>query len=130
MTPDERIDALLNRFGQTISDLPKPNKVEMGKRCYAYPVNHIFNVSKAVESWEPFESEMPTGMIIGRYKDYICHLADVIDRMEVALETALRVIDCTTCEKIYNYEKEYCKNCIGDNYRIDDRRLEGEDPAR
>ena len=56
--------------------------------------------------------------------DYICHLANVIDRMEVALETAL---SCCYCEYCAHNTKEddgvACDDCVYDGesrFRIKD----------
>ena len=40
--------------------------------------------------------------------DYICHLCDVIDRMEAALETAARWGDCFVCSG-------FGRDCMADN---------------
>lgn len=86
---DERIEKLLNRFGQTISDLPKPTY-----KHYAYKAEHNINAAFAARDWENSESfPSPSDLT-----DYICHLTDVIDRMEVALETATNTMDCRRCE--------------------------------
>lgn len=68
MTPDERIEKLLNRAGQTISDLPDK-----------YDEMAIDAAANTAEAW----SHRITWR---RYVDYILHLTDVIDRMETALE--------------------------------------------
>jgi len=102
MTADERIEKLLNRFGQTISDLPKPSEEGEG---YAYEFEHRNSALEAALYWTKANSSNPFSKII----DYICHLADVIDRMEIALETALTQFgnDCDKCSTF-----EYCEgNC-------------------
>lgn len=86
---DERLEKLLNRFGQTIYDLPKPTY-----KHYAYNAEHNINAAFAARDWENNES-FPA---VSDFTDYICHLADVIDRMETALETAALAIDCGQCE--------------------------------
>ena len=75
MTPDERIEALLNRAGQTISDLPKT------QTDYAYRRDLLGRAYIAATAWHGRLNN-------GTYDlaDYILHLADVIDRMETALE--------------------------------------------
>lgn len=65
MTANERIEALLNRAGQTISDLPREYSQT---RRRAIMGNH--------------------GASYYRMADKIMHLAAVIDRLEWALETA------------------------------------------
>lgn len=114
MTADERIEALLNRFGQTISDLPKPDK---GKFAYLAP--HRGFVEIAVNEWCRHDVDLM--LLIDKYRDYICHLADVIDRMEVALETAKRTGLCCIC---YHKSREIwgCQTCkeAESNYVIAD----------
>lgn len=87
MTADERIEKLLNRFGQTISDLPIQKTAG-----YAYKRSHIGKAYETATKWHGRVNSrsLDTG-------DYICHLADVIDRMEAALETAALAIDCGHC---------------------------------
>ena len=88
MNADERIEKLLNGFGQTISDLPKSSRVE-----WAYSSEQRWKALNAATEWSaiPFISGNSTG-------DYICHLVDIIDRMEVALETAKLTMDCKLCK--------------------------------
>ena len=69
MTPDERIEELLNRAGQTISDLPK--RYEQAVRNNAFDAADHFGGSLSMTQ---------------NFEDYILHLTDVIDRMETALE--------------------------------------------
>ena len=91
MTADERIEKLLNCFGQTISDLPKP---EAGAFVYAYCNKDLSQAQTAANKWcTGLEYMAGTNAL-----DYICHLADVIDRMEVALETAKLTMDCQLCK--------------------------------
>lgn len=99
MTADERIEKLLNRFGQTISDLPKANGTD-----YAYD----YNTRKCTVA---ASINFAASTIKSRHlTDYICHLADVIDRMEAALETAARWYPCECCE--YGFTDEYwAKTC-------------------
>lgn len=120
MTADERIEKLLNRFGQTISDLPKAvvntNDVQM-----AYSGEHRHRATQAALEWhlpEAADSNMQDVVsVMACLKDYVCHLADVIDRMEIALETAVRCTDCGTCEFEHTGE---CSGIIECNYRICD----------
>lgn len=69
MTADERLEALLSRAGQTISDLP--NRYEQEHRNKAFDAADKFGGSLAMTQ---------------NFEDYILHLTDVIDRMETALE--------------------------------------------
>lgn len=68
MTPDERIEALLNRAGQTISDLPK--RYEQEHRNTAFDAADHFGGSLCMTQ---------------NFEDYILHLTDVIDRYDEAL---------------------------------------------
>lgn len=88
MTADERLEKLLNRFGQTISDLPKSRNED-----YAYDMISLDDADREAVQWQ--EGNLPGY----RYsEDYICHLADVIDRLETALENASKIIDCLFCK--------------------------------
>ena len=115
MTADERIEALLNRFGQTISDLPEPTVYYR-----AYTGAHRAQASETALKWHD-EVDSPQEYIPNVLKlicctDYICHLADVIDRMEAALETAVLWAACITCSKY--------KDCVGcedmQDYQLND----------
>ena len=114
MTADERLEKLLNRFGQTISDLPIQQTAG-----YAYKRSHIGKAYEAATEWHGRVNSrsLDTG-------DYICHLADVIDRMETALETAVLSIDCRKCG---GWEGDcYCGRCEG-TPMIGDFQLSGMD---
>lgn len=114
MTADERIEKLLNRFGQTISDLPKP---EESNKYYTYSWHTKQNLHKAARKWDGIDNNHFSWDIVG---DYACHLCDIIDRMEIALETAVRCTDCGTCEIEHTDE---CGGVIECNYRIYDQLL-------
>lgn len=94
MTADERIEKLLNRFGQTIEDLPKRYSA----------------TSQASARKEAAKFDLQTRRVvsISPESSYICHLADVIDRMEIALETAARWGDCFVCSG-------FGRDCMADN---------------
>lgn len=80
MTPDERLEALLNRAGQTISDLPKATKYEFAYCLGKEDIGLVFGSVRKFEfcgDKEKLDLELV---------DYILHLADVIDRLETALE--------------------------------------------
>lgn len=112
MTADERIEKLLNRFGQTISDLPKAPTAG-----YAYGREHLGSASIEASDWhERFSS----GNL--DCEDYICHLCDVIDRMEVALETAARWGTCFNCahHKDHDFPKCEKNNGSGPCWEVDD----------
>ena len=110
MTADERIEKLLNRFGQTISDLPKP---EGSKKHYTYRLRTKQSLDKAAKKWDRSDNSFSWDVV----GDYACHLCDVIDRLEIALETAVRCTDCGTCEFERTGE---CSGIIECNYRICD----------
>ena len=82
MTSNERIEALLNRAGQTISDLPNCEK----GMAYSARDNYV----KLLEEAEKFVGfKAPAGFEIFNALQYALHLTDVIDRMETALENVL-----------------------------------------
>ena len=99
MNADERIEKLLNRFGQTISDLPKPTT-----ELYAYESSTRLKASCTARNWENGKHVYST------YYDYICHLTDVIDRMETALETATNTMSCLYCKNKYRSLDCYCRD--------------------
>ena len=86
MTPDEKIEKLLNRFGQTISDLPKPVSWAV------YGTEHLQNAKKEalafiMDEWRDTDEVPEIRHEVEEFLlDYICHQADVIDRMKAALE--------------------------------------------
>lgn len=75
MTCDERLEKLLNKAGQTISDLPTRYDE------YAHSL-----AAEAAETWS-------SRITWRRYTDYILHLTDVIDRLEWALDNVTRERD-------------------------------------
>lgn len=125
MTADERIEKLLNRFGQTISDLPEPTVYYR-----AYTGVHRAQASETALKWHE-EDDSPQEFIPDVLKvicctDYICHLADVIDRMEAALETAANNFDCFHCYQKFLEDAKCCDFGIDDEF-LDDRISEEED---
>lgn len=128
MTADERIEALLNRFGETISDLPNGKDYDWSRP--AYDDVHLQSAKKAayVWMWDEYQDAdiIPMDEIEPPLCDYICHLADVIDRMEVALETATRCADCDTCKHIDDKcQGDYsgCGDFPACNYCVDERHM-------
>ena len=114
MTADERIEKLLNHFGQTIADLPKPTEED-----YAYEEEHRKAAMEAAMKWS--HVNYSAGSFL---RDYICHLADVIDRMEIALETALRIIQmfsvsCVSCAEYGDCDGSNCDFTINDTLLYD-----------
>ena len=98
---DKRIEELLNRAGQTISDLPKDYQdAAECMRAYA-----------EVQKWRS-ENNLSTQY---ECEKYILHLTDVIDRMETALENV--------CGERDYLLKEYlgCESCtVGEGARFDE----------
>ena len=89
MTADERLEKLLNRFGQTIVDLHDPQ-------------DHTFNTFDTVMDWydqgAKAEVDWASLFYLEACESYISHLTEIIDRMEAALETATNTMDCRRCE--------------------------------
>ena len=112
MTADERIEKLLNRFGQTISDLPKANDYKYNRKL----IKPIISAEKCVDDW--YDPDHSYDFYQYAYPAYICHLCDVIDRMEIALETAVKCAPCHTCANI-----KYCDGFSCDDFRIEDEHL-------
>lgn len=89
MTANERLEKLLNRAGQTISDLPRKG-MEVSE---PYPLDACPKANGAAWNWyldigcdmDAYDSTR-TKLVL---KLYILHLADVIDRMETALENVI-----------------------------------------
>lgn len=114
MTADERIEKLLNRFGQTISDLPKAENYKWNDK-YEGSKNAASN---CVEQWYGHCS-LPEEFSDEALPAYICHLADVIDRMEIALETATECVSCFPCVNAYGHCNGSCDFMIDDKYLSD-----------
>lgn len=120
MTTDERIEKLLNRYGQTISDLPYATDHD-----FAYAGNHRHRGKEAAFDWGKTQEYKCTEAAKNEIlRDYICHLCDVIDRMEAALETAANNAGCDFCDKSWNECKLQPNNeefiC---DFRLDDEWL-------
>ena len=127
MTADERIEKLLNRYGQTIADLPAGEMIHQGviHQVYGQPNQYGFlpkiygeerssaALIAACQYHHLEERKIEYLGVVNRlivYEDYICHLADIIDRMEAALETATRWYPCECCE--YGFTDDYwAKTC-------------------
>jgi len=84
---DERIEKLLNRAGQTISDLPRKQGESVsepysGEECVkanGTAWRWYLNVDADMDDYDSTRSKYVL-------KQYILHLTDVIDRLENALE--------------------------------------------
>ena len=93
MTADERIEALLNRAGQTLSDLPRKGT----EASEPYPLSACPKANGAAWNWylnvgcdmDAYDS--PRSKLV--LKLYILHLTDIIDRLELALENMLNLYD-------------------------------------
>ena len=103
MTADERIEKLLNCFGQTISDLPKSG------RLFVYNRDSRSNAEYQVFAFAGESGHANILDCLAMHEDYICHLTDVIDRMEVALETAKLTMDCKLCQTRFSVCQEDCE---------------------
>ena len=89
MTCDERLEALLNRAGQTISDLPQGD----GKHLI-YDKELRKGADAAQRAWHGIgEGYVDIVDDLHMHQDYILHLTDVIDRMEEALYNVVRQRD-------------------------------------
>lgn len=91
MTANERLEKLLNRAGQTISDLPRKwdgcvSEPYSGEQCYkahgAAWAWYVGEDQRAVPELERQECTRDRLVL----RSYILHLTDIIDRMEMALE--------------------------------------------
>ena len=103
MTADERIEKLLNVFGTTIDDLPKPADNDFSGAVYG--TESLISAKKEalafiMDEWRDTDLVPEIRYVVEEFLlDYICHLADVIDRMEIALETAKRGMSGISCIK-------------------------------
>lgn len=103
MTSNERIEKTLNRAGQTASDLPK---------SYGWYLTYDKELRSNAEH-QVFEFAGQSGFVdiidcLAIHQDYIIHQAEVIDRLETALENVCnerdylayrlrRYRDCQSC---------------------------------
>ena len=122
MTCDERLEALLNRCGQTISDLPKSD----GKHL-TYDRD-----ARSTAEHEVFRFAGQSGYVdvidcLAMHQDYILHLTDIIDRMETALNNVIgerdylrkvieKEVPCLICvTKECRAYDEPCNSCLQPN---------------
>lgn len=77
MNAEKRIECLLNTANSTLKDLPKHGE---------YRAESINAALTAVDDWAGVQA---AGSLV-EYAEYICHLADVIDRLEEALTGTLQ----------------------------------------
>lgn len=116
MKCDERLEALLNRAGQTISDLPNG---------YLLTSKDGKNLSDMACQWF-IDEDSPEGVVLRNLVSiplyqYILHLTDIIDRMETALENVcgerdyLRHVACGLCFGFREEKADFCETCmVGD----------------
>ena len=110
MTSPEKIEELLKRFGQTISDLTSTN--DYGLSGEAYGVDQMEQAKKMAYVWtdEYMEGDIiPIDDVEPPLLDFICHQSDVIERLINALETAEKIVSCDYCVK----HESKCGNCSG-----------------
>lgn len=115
MTADERLEAALNRFGETLEGLPRPDWAIQGayrtETRWAYRTETRWAVTREalrfrygedrpdIEKWM-IEDAVEHGNLNGDLlADYACHLSDIIDKLETALDTASRWIQCDACAR-------------------------------
>lgn len=125
MTADERLESLLNRAGQTISDLPGD-----------YETAKLRGIADVIHDWRPYDPNDGPKAILDAYRKYILHLTDIIDRMETALENVcgerdflLKVIqrhrdgtpvqDCEICTFYYDYSGVCGEDCDDESPETD-----------
>ena len=116
---EKRLEKLLNSFGGTLQDLPI---------IYDYDKpSYQMNAQQAMYQW--LEERGGINYIKDWDKspeyNYICHLADVIDKLETALMTARRMISCRDCIEV---GAEECYGTCEDRFRISDYALTGLSP--
>lgn len=115
MTCDERLEALLNRAGQTISDLPKSDgkNLTYEREARSLAEREAFAFATQQDAYVDIID------CLAMHQDYILHLTDIIDRMETALENVCgerdwlaRKFVCVYCKHCENdIESEPCKSC-------------------
>ena len=117
MTADERLETLLNRTNQTLSDLKRNHTAhERLPALNAVKEYRGMNTKGYVCEWD--------------YEEYILHLTDVIDVMETALENTLGTLDwmqtkcCALCFRVNEDWSEACETCDIDEGVPEDRRTD------
>ena len=117
---DKRIEELLNRAGQTISDLPKGDG-----RHFIYDKELRKRADIVQMEWHGIKANRLVDVVdeVNMLLDYIMHLTDVIDRFEWALENVCnerdylayrlrRYRDCQSCERVNECERTP-DHCLG-----------------
>ena len=103
MTADERLEQLLNRAGQTISDLPKSDGIHL-----TYDRDSRSNARQEVFAYAKKSGYVDVIDCLAMHQDYILHLTDVIDRLEWALDNVTRERDWL---KEMNRLQAACQTC-------------------
>lgn len=88
----DRIEKLLNRAGQTISDLPKRTA-----DCMPYSPEQCLEAHREAVIW----NREYGASVLQIDEQYILHLTDVIDRLEWALDKTLRELAYTRAKCCY-----------------------------
>lgn len=119
MTAEQRIEKLLNRAGQTISDLPRKQGLSVsepysGADCHkanSTAWRWYLNIDTGMDDYYSTCSKVALEL-------YILHLTDIIDRMETALENVcgerdyLRSVVCGLCTNFREDGADACETCI------------------
>ena len=110
---DKRIEELLSRAGQTISDLPNGYLLNAGEAK---------DIQGVACRWF-IDEDAPEGVALRNLVSiplyqYILHLTDIIDRMETALENVcgerdyLRSLECGLCYSFRKCGADACEMCM------------------
>lgn len=104
MTSPEKIEELLNRFGQTISDLPERhgNNSEPYKRVARKMASASaceWYLKYAISANDLLVTNVPDECRETILRCFICHQSDVIERLVAALRNAEKVASCEFCKK-------------------------------
>lgn len=116
MTCDERLEQLLNRAGQTISELP----IEFDNKKIHFACNEALGFFSANHTGEEFINTSTYTML----EYYILHLTDIIDLMETALENVIGERDYLV-ERASNAGVLDCIDCLYNGEDCNDRCYDG-----
>ena len=127
MTSPEKIEELLNRFGQTISDLPKNEKT--GKEPYRRAKRKMASASACewylkgeITKAKLFSTAIPDECRETILRCFICHQSDVIERLIDALKVAEKTASCEYCKK----RESNCGSCFEfgcEGFELDEQTL-------
>ena len=91
MTSKERIEELLNYYGETLENLPKPD-LDGYIKSTAYNPEDLDVAFNQIWAWFPRHDIASA--------DFVCHQNDVIEKLVKALETAKQnIIRCKDCKR-------------------------------